>query len=245
MGKNDKATTRALTAVSLEQFQAGVQAVVNLRDAGKLLVFFPRRNPARLICDPKDFSDALAELAGERGLTEEAVRETLAELRAFVPVADVPNERLAARFLEEMRYADAFESMDEELKESARSLLREKAKIVREQLVTKAAKRRLRRLSMATVACLEDVDVELVQAREDHYASRQHDEPFLRLRLRYSRPNDDSFPFFIRGLPALPEEVVPTSSFELECDESDIDFLMLRLRAAKTRLLKTQDKGGD
>ncbi len=33
------------------------------------------------------------------------------------------------------------------------------------------------------------------------------------------------------------------ASFELECDESDLDLLILRLTAAKARLIKIREEG--
>ena len=84
---------------------------------------------------------------------------------------------------------------------------------------------------------MEDLDVEVVSEREDRLEDSHVTDPFLRLRLRYSEGG--CLPFRLFRFSFGPRAAfAETKSFDFECDETDIDLLLLRLKAAKELLLR-------
>ena len=142
-----------------------------------------------------------------------------------------------------------FKSNDEVEKLSAgekkrfREHLKRKATLVEEELYTLALSKREERFGSTTAACMEDLEFELVAERSTTSQDEPFQDPFLRLRLRYSKGTEPAREFgFFSFLASNPFLMTELHSFELECDESDIDLLMLRLAAAKQRLLAARDK---
>ncbi len=230
--------------IPLPQFQAAVDALVALRDSGKFLIFLGRRSRARLIGDLNDFQATMAEVAKEAVSLEDATR-ILDEIRRYCSACmDMQDVKALKQFLMRAVYEDDFTKHKRHNAELERQL-EAKIKLVSGKLVTDAMKQRSKRMQSATVACLEDVDVEIVQHRRENFssASRSSEEAFLRLRVRHSDGVDLSgsifFPFHMWG----PWEGTNSnaSSFEIECDESDIDLLVVRLLEAKNALLKARE----
>lgn len=241
MGKKKKPTKTAKPSppkcpgIPLELFRAGVEALVALRNSGDYLVFVPRPDQLKFVGNVVDLQRSLAQrLNREVGVADaEKVLDEVANFCGshwlFAKVDAL------VEFLERSVFDDAFKSAAEDDKVSFREALKEKAKLTAEAFVSEAVRNRLRRLETATEPCLEDVDVELVTKRHDDFAGKTVDIPFLRLRFRYSDASATELPFFVR-FPWGHSGHPPAKSFELECDESDIDLLLHRLTRAK-RLL--------
>jgi hypothetical protein len=230
-----------LPGVSLDVFQAGVRALAELRDSGKYLVFLGRQSSVKLVGKAQDFQEALGERL-QRAITEDEVKRALTDIRNFCMLASysrAPDQ--SVRFLEHNIYDDEFKALATEGKESFRQVLKEKVASVSEHLLTVAMEERGKRMETATGPCVEDLDVEVVRERHDDFRGASVMEPFLRLRLRYSEGTNAGFPFFMVGGPRW-GGVGPFSlpSFEFECDESDIDLLIIRLAAAKRLLLRSE-----
>jgi hypothetical protein len=232
--------------VSLPRFQAAVETLVGLRENGTFLLFLGRRTAVKLVGDPKEFQLAFSVVAKE-DINQEEANATLEEVRRYCSArAKIENIPAMIHFLENLVYEDEFKKHKGHKAEFHKQI-EEKSKLVSEKLFTTATKGRATRIESATVACLEDVDFELVQSRcENLYSSaRAAAEPFLRLRVRYSdgssTPAIPPFVFFYPVWGDSREALVGVASFELECDESDIDLLVRRLLAAKNALLSARE----
>jgi hypothetical protein len=143
----------------------------------------------------------------------------------------------AGGFLKNLVYND-YGDEDKDKAKEFRKFLHLKAEYAKEQLITPVVRDRLTRLKTAGSPCLEEVDVEVVKERQDSLAAETVNRPFLRIRVRYCDDGDDlGFRFFM----GFADAVQPTKNFHLECDESDIDLLMRRLREAKAHLLRIQE----
>lgn len=234
--------------VPLPMFKAAVETLVRLCDEGKFLVFLGRGTYVKLIGDPTDFQSLFREVTGKE-IAGEHTNEVLAEIRNYCSSwAGTRDATSLVSFLENVVYDDAFKTHKEQ-KAELKKQLEAKVNLVSEKLYTTPMRQRAIRLETATGPCLQDVDVELVQQRRDNVQSQNVDEPFLRLRLRYSKRGEFSPwmpPFYYStwmeatGLPMLGAE-----TFEIEGDESDIDLLITRLIAAKKLLIKSAEMAAD
>jgi hypothetical protein len=120
---------------------------------------------------------------------------------------------------------------------SARKTVLAKMKLLSDTFFTDALKRRGDRMRLSVGTSLEEVDADVVGERSDELTHRRIEDPFLRLRLRYSTPASDHLNVFF---PFLPNE--GAESFEIDCDDSDIDLLIRRLVQAKQKLVQARDK---
>ncbi len=247
MNKKTEKVELPSLGISLPKFKAAVDALVKLRDSGKFLVFLGRRSYVKLIGDPKEFQLVFSDIAKQEIAQEEAT-SALEEIGKYCSAwAGVQNAENLINFLEHAVYDDEFEKHKRH-KANLKKQLKDKIELVSEKLFTPAMKQRARRMKSATSACLEDVDVEVVQDRRDNLSDQTVEEPFLRLRVRYSDGSKPSgpMPFFVGqwvrwGSPTVDD----VSSFEIECDESDIDLLITRLIAAKEFLIKSAEMSAD
>jgi len=235
--------------LSVDQFKIAVEAITRLRDEGKLLLFFSRRSAPRLIGDVEDIRIALAP-----GLTSDEATKRAAESQS--EIQDIVNSVIrfgslesAARYLERLRFDEdgsrrgKEEKVTEKVKEDFHALLVAKLEIAAKALVPEEVRERITRLDTSTGPCLEDLDYELVQERRDFLRKEKVTTPFLRLRLRYSDIRQQQYlgGFLFAGL----DSSGFASSFEVECDLSDIDLLIKRLSDAKQRLLKSENAEGE
>ncbi len=234
--KNEK-----FPGLSVERFRTTVEALSKLWDSGKFLFFLPRRNWLRIVGDSKELEGQLNEVADEGGFDEEETIEAREEVRlVWGALLQWRDTRPALRMLENYEYEDFFDEADEEAQGRFREFLREKFTILEKNPLGETLKRRARRLETTTVASVEELDVEVIKERRDELENRIIESPFARLRFRYSRKRDGDSPFgiFITG----PRGSVPVDSFELECDQSDIDLLIKRLIDAKKCLSPEADE---
>lgn len=222
--------------LSVERFKTTVVALSKLWDSGKFLFFLPRRNWLKIVGDNKELRDLLNEIAGEGEFDEEGTIEALKEVRLFWgALVRLSRVEVALRMIEQTEYDDFFDKVDDEAQSSYREILKEKLTALEKEQLSEVLKERTRRLKTTTGASLEELDVEVIRERRDEVEESTIESPFLRLRLRYSEERQISFPFVFYG--AGPGQSAPVDSFELECDQSDIDFLIKRLIDAKKRLI--------
>jgi len=225
----------------LDVFEAAVEALVELRDSGRYMVFLGRQTSVKFIGELQDVRHTLGKRL-EREVSEDEAREALVEIRNFCKAtAFFETPERTVHFVERQIYHDEFGELDEPARKGFRDLLEAKIGLVSEHLYTDAIKQRSRRMESATGPCLEELDVEVVEERHDDFRGRKVGERFLRLRLRYSEGSLLGSSWFLFSV--MPWGGVgphSAASFELECDESDIDLLIFRLTAAKRLLLRSK-----
>jgi hypothetical protein len=244
---SDKKTDKVdLPGVPLERFDAGVRALAELRDRGKFLIFLGRKRSAQFIGDVDVFRAELSSKQQGEQLSLEETQEILDEVRRHLSarVNMGSNEAVVTMFTR-MISSDRLKDLKGAAKEQFQEQVEKKAALVEEQLFTETLRTRSLRFNSATAACLEELDFEIVEERLAPSRNERVNVPFVRLKVRYSKGTEAQsgmLGFFFEDIPlSFPSLAGGLDSFELECDESDIDLLMLRLDAAKRRLLKTGD----
>jgi len=228
----------------VEQFKKAIEAITRLRDEGKVLLYYTRRSTLRLIGDVDEIRLALA-----AGLTGNEAATRAAEVRNEIQTAvnyaiRFASPESAARIMERHHF-DEDEPRggkgQEKEREEFRALQVAKLEVAAKALVTEEVRERIARLGTSTGPWLEDLDYELILERADSLRQQKVAAPFLRLRLRYSDIRQEQYlgGIFFYGPEFGPDHAV-ASSFEVECDLSDIDLLIKRLSDAKQRLLKSE-----
>ena len=240
MANKKKPRTSELPGLPLEEFRAAVEAVESLRDSGKLQLFLRPSGFFKVICDQAAFGNAYVANAPE-GADHSLASKSLRDVARYCTAcAATKNDDRLLNFLEGTVYDDEVENLDEPEKERFREQERAKFELIRSRLLTPAIRQRSNRMRTSTLPQLEEIDSELVTGRHDLTRDETIDEPFLRIRLRHSRPHSSEFPWmFMPGLLWGDGSYLSFESFEFECDESDIDFLLHRLTEAKKRLSET------
>ncbi len=237
MAKKKRQAPVKLPGTSSEAFIAAIEALVELRDSGKFIIFLGRSGRVRIVGDLADLV-AATQAPSDQTSDEEQVKKLVTEIQNYCQAwAFFNNIKRTTDFLVEAVYDDDIKSLNDEQKNLFRAREEEKLDAVSRLLFIEAMKDRGKRLRTATLPCIEDLDAELIQSRRDDLAGKVISQPFLRLRIRYSQQErNDIFSRLPWGTPASAE------AFELECDESDIDLLMVRLTAAKELLLEQHGK---
>ena len=246
MGKvkdKTKPEERMFPGMALEVFKGAVETVVGLRDTGKYLIFLGRQSSMRIIGEEKDFVNLVVEQDACKHLGEEGAMNSLEEVRHYAAACGtIGSEEGIVRFVTGAVYDDEYDALDDKGKEAFRQEVGEKVRCVKQALYTDALQERGVRQGTATVPCLEDIDVELVSQRKSGLPGREFGEPFLRVRLRHSETGGGVSQFMSRYAVWWGEAGADgLESFEFECDESDIDLLLLRLREAKDILLSARN----
>lgn len=239
---SEEKTNAEVFGLPFDRFEAAVNALVELRDTGKLLLFLTRRGAVKLVGDIEDFQKEFRNQAKDSLITLEQVKKAQDELRHLTSaILRMPDAEAVLDYLERFSSEDFTSRREPSLREAFRRHQRPKIEVVASKIVSEAIKQRAKRLATATGACVEELDYEVVSEREDSYRMRSVKDPFLRLRLRYS--DSSSFqPFVFMFAPFEGPETNPALGFEFECDLSDIDLLLKRLNEAKQRLLKIQER---
>ena len=222
--------------VSIEVFHAAVTVLKNLVDNGQFILFLPRLNWIRIIGDRSEFRSVLKKTepaeTSDKNVANRSLREIKTVLGAVVKY-DYSEDSLREYLL---RYLFDTDSDLEDAPDALKDVMEEKIRCVREKLPVSSLIRRAKRLETAGSGCFEDLDVDVIRERRDEIESMEINEPFLRLRVRYSDPESRVFPgMFYMAPPGFP--VDPDRTFELEADATDIDLLIKRLGAAKKRLI--------
>lgn len=242
MSKEEKPKPELL-GLPYDRLKAGVQALKDLLNTGKFLVFLSRQNSVRLIGEPEDFRRAFAaKLAGNSVKVEDA-QECLDEIRGILGyLVAFPNIQRVVNFVEQNVFAVHFEDCSEKEKSQLRVQLKDKTELVSGELLGEGLRERANRIRSAVGPCIEDLDVEVVSQRHENLTGRRVLSPFLRLRIRYSEGvGADFITSIFASQSGYPLGATGAKSFECECDESDIDLLLLRLVRAKETLLRTME----
>ncbi|MFH0980811.1 MAG: hypothetical protein V2A79_04660 [Planctomycetota bacterium] len=226
---------KRLPGLTRDEFQAAVEALVELQKAGKYFVFYSRRSALRLIGESGEFREAFASKLPGGTVDEELSKRAIRELRNFLnaSLGDRAVDRIV-NFLRDAVFEDEIEQMDQEARDRFTALLRAKTELVTDRLLESAQRERFRRIRSSISPSFEDLDVEVISHRRDQLSDEDIDTPFLRLRFRYSEVTGDG----VLGVPTWGaiHEFTGTPGFEIECDERDIDLMLVRLREAKQRL---------
>jgi len=230
--------------VALEEFRAGVSAVVELRDSGKLLIFVSPQAGVRFIVDSEAFAAAYEASLGEQKPAAQAaqVESEVADLLSLdLSGGGVEGGQQWAEFT---LYAAGMREMEEATKGDARKLIRDKLSILEESAVTEGLRQRVRRLGVTRSPALEDLDVEIVSEKTDNIAEEVVPGPLARLTLRCSDKGTAGFPARWPG--RVPSPVAGSAQprdFAVEVDETDMELLLRRLREAKAMLSKALERG--
>jgi len=230
--------------LSLDEFKAAVAALAKLRDEGRAQLYFNRRPSLRLIADPEVVRAALApglqgdEAVNRANLLRSEVQYVANNVLRFDSVDSAVQLMERSRFDSDSPFT-ASEPVPADVREKFRAKAKAKAELALSSLVTVSVRDRMARLKSSTGPCLEDVDYELVKERRDSLRNRSLTSPFLRIRVRYTDIRQEQY---LGGIFSFggPETTSAPSSFELECDASDIDLLIKRLSDAKQRLLESE-----
>ncbi|MBL8853310.1 MAG: hypothetical protein JNK57_04985 [Planctomycetaceae bacterium] len=234
---------KELPGVPFERFEAGVRALVELRDRGKFLVFLARRRSAQLIGPSEEFIQRLSAELNLLTLEASDASEVFEEIRQFLSSRIGMHSDRVVSFLLNSVYDDKDGKLSAGDKQRLRETLKKKVALVEQELYTPSLQTREQRFGSTTAACLEDLEFELLSERSSASQKDPFRDPFLRLRLRYSKGTEDVQKFgFLNFWGPNPFATSELHSFEFECDESDIDLLMLRLTAAKRRLLASREE---
>jgi hypothetical protein len=228
-----KQAEQKLPGAPLAQFRAVVDAIAELRDAGKALIFLHGDGAVRIIgLSPSaaEFLQQLSErLEGEVPNASE-IQEVVREIEGTISVILITGgnetraaERLLFSILHEFASSSKFDDGNPVHKHVFSKVQ------ATMKLATDALKQRLLRLLSVTIPVLDDLDAELVRERHDKMSGKRVDGPFLRLRLRYGEME-------VPGL-SHPLFRASSKSFELECDLSDLDLLQHRIDEARRMLL--------
>lgn len=241
-----------VAAIEYQEFETGVQVLKNLRDDGRYAILLSRMGQVRFAGSVPEFQQKLSENF-HREINSQKTTQIMSEIRQFSRVAAYfgGDTAQAVSIIENGILGAEFKKLsDESAKEPLREIVRTKLRAVT-ALLSPAYQDRRRRLQTATDPFLEDVDVEIVSERHEYYraAGPIIDQPFLRLRLRYTDASGAENPFFTFAVTLLPSFIFmnedsnwPCKNFLLECDETDIDFLIFRLREAKRLLSEAVEK---
>ena len=249
--KRKKTEEQTFPGVPIGRFRQAVDVLVNLRDQGKLFLFLGRRSLMKLVGDPADFHNHLSKIV-EGEISREEANSAIVEILNYCNVkVKFSSDEKIIEFLVNAIYDDEYKRLSTEAETGFRDQIKEKLEVVSEALLTHAMIQRAERLETTTVPSVEEVDVEVIHERRDHGKDKTLKEKFLRLRLRYSDDgssvSEGSFPFWpVLFLWNSSGRISPRlSTFEFECDESDIDLLIHRLSSAKSLLLESLKKAGD
>lgn len=207
-------------------------AVSELRDSGKLLVFLGRSYVVRIMGVGSKTEVLLAEKLrdGQYGTDFAEEFGEIGSIFQFLSRTEDVSSTVSAM---SESYSHKVDPSDSAQLSSFTLELQKRVECVFNNLFVDSLRQRARRIKTATVPILEDTDFEIVTERVVEDESECVHDPFLRLKLRYLEKGAGAdLPwFFLR-------ELREKASFELECDESDLDFLIIRLTEAKNRLIQ-------
>lgn len=238
MGKKQE-DVEQLPGLPYARFKAAVKVLAQLRDEGAFLIFLARGNVVRLVGKTEDFQDRLARELEQESVDRGDAEASLLEIQNFLEaMAMLRSVDRLVDVLERSIFPDDFEALGDDGKTRLRRLLKDKAELASSRLLTPALQQRADRLDTTVGPSLEEVDVEIVQDRQDELEKRRISAPFLRLRLRYSDAGDQTFPPLFFAFRGARRRRSASRSFEFEADETDIDLLLRRLIAAKDVLLR-------
>ncbi len=234
-----------LPGTSTERFEAAVRALIELRDNGRCLIFLGRRRGPRFVVDLALVRDTLTDKLSGPALTANEAEEILDEVSRYLAVLiQTGSAQQTVRFFTSGPFRS--KEVGEADMEQFRQQVEAKVAVVQEEMYTETIAARWQRLGSMTAFALEDVDFEVVGERVAASENKSVTEPFLRVKIRHAKETEQgSLPMMLLFLEGELLRGSGLDSFELECDESDIDLLMLRLAAAKKHLSAARESRAD
>ena len=237
-----KPEVAAAVGIPLREFEAVVETIEELLRSGKYQVFLANDNVIRLIGEIDEFRVAFGKRLGGDSIDRKKAQDCMEELRTFLQVI-LANGKLvtAAGIFEKQVYDDDFEKIKDnpEGANELRAIIAKKLHLTSTKFATDALRERGKRLATIIGPVLEDLDIEIVSRRKNLAQGVEIDSPFLRVHLRYSHGGKTNYPFSIP--PWVTDPPRELNSFDLECDETDIDLLINRLLQAKELLRNAID----
>lgn len=227
--------------IPLSEFDAAVETLKELQREGKYQIFLARGSRIRFMGETDDFRLAWAKKLDTEIIDRKKAEECLEELKLFLRLRIVTNtSENALEVLEDYYDAEFREAKDDpKLTKEYREEIQRKVEVVTGSLVTANLINRARRLGTVPGPLLEDLDMEIIASRRSISQGLSIEGPFLRISLQYSlRERSDALEA-LSGWAVDPSSDV--RSFELECDETDIDLLITRLLQAKELLKQAVD----
>lgn len=240
MAKREKKSEKTeLPGLALAQFKAAAEATEEWAELPGCLLFVSRPHWVRFIGDTDAHDELFREKLKSAESQEVDPKEARKELRSFLQIwLATPEPESQLEFIVNQAYGKKAEALDDKGRSQLEKLVRDKLACLEGARFTQGIRSRIHRLDTCVGPCFEDVDTEVITRREDRVEREDIDQPFLRLRVRYTVRAEEAFPLFI-GSPWGPRFPIPTKSFELECDERDIDLMIQRLSAAKETLRRS------
>jgi hypothetical protein len=226
--------------IALSEFEAAVDTLEQLQRSGKFQIFLAREHSIRFIGETDEFRVAFGKRLGIELVEKKKAQECLDELQIFLQaVIAVPKLESTAKIFEEQVYDEDFTNAKEDTDRlnGLRKIIETKISLIATKLASDAMRERARRLATAVGAIMEDVDIEIISKRQNLVQGLEIEAPFLRLGLRHTTGSDSKYPFPLP--PWFTNRPKDFKSFELECDENDIDLLISRLLRAKDLLSKS------
>lgn len=231
-------TAETLPGAPSEHFDLAARTLATLRDEGQFLVFVSQSKTVRFIGDFKVLCERIRSNSKAQTIPEQQCRVALDEVTKFLQLCvSTGDSEKALGYLERAEYEDYFKKNKGDKGNEFRGVLKKKLDQASDLFLKGSLTQRLKRHATAVIPCVEDLDVEVVSQRKDELKEEGIQGPFLRLRLRYSETQQDGFPWFVFG-----NRNSSPKSFEIECDETDIDLLLRRLLAAKETLLRVTNE---
>ncbi len=105
MPEGSKENTNAeVFGLPTDRFEAAVEALVELRDTGRLLIFLTRRGFVKLVGDIEDFRQEYIALAKDNSIDQEQSKKAQDEIRQLTSViVRIPNPDSILDYLERVR----------------------------------------------------------------------------------------------------------------------------------------------
>ncbi|HZZ44693.1 MAG TPA: hypothetical protein VFE58_17285 [Tepidisphaeraceae bacterium] len=237
--KPEKAVS--LPGLQLEEFKAAVDTLASSIQRLTFMLFVGRPTHVRFIGNVSEFSENYLKRL-QRDFGASAVADALEEVRRYVQALLQTQKVSGARdFLVSFLYDHPSRQVPPDRKADLNQLVEEKLNYASKHLLNDAITKRVERLVLGTGSALHDLDAELVSERYQNLDGKTSAQPFIRVRVRYSDEATFGFPFIFFD-PSMTRGGPLPKTFDLECDETDIDLMILRLRAAKDILLAAVTK---
>jgi hypothetical protein len=233
-----KSSEEVQLGLPIAEFKATVDTLQQLGEEGKYQIFLSGESAVKLVGDIDEFRLNLAKRLGQDVINKKSVARCLGEIQMFLQICIAINApATAVRIFEANVYDDDFAKAkkDPERTQHLRQIIEQKVNTVTGTLSLSAFQERSKRLKSVIGPILQDIDIETISSRKSPANDMDIDAPFLRIRLVYSVGGEATFPF---RRPVWVEPPKSLRTFDLECDETDIDLILRRLLQAKELLSK-------
>lgn len=239
-----KSSEEIQLGIPVIDFEAASETLQELCQEGKYQIFLFRGSLIKFVGEIDEFRLRLGKKLGQDIADRKRVAGCLQELTIFLQVCIATTTQASAiRIFERQVYEDDFAKAkkDHEQTENLRHIIKQKIGVVISKLLSSALKERSKRLESVIGPILEEIDIEIISRRRSLANDVDIDTPFLRIRLLHTMGGKHEFPYLMP--PWILDPPSAQASFDLECDETDIDFLIRRLVQAKELLSKAiEDK---